>query len=316
MRLSVLDQSPIPQGSSRGDALRNTIELAQLADRMGYHRYWLAEHHGTPGLACNSPEVMLGPVAASTHKIRVGTGGIMLPHYSAFKVGETFAMLAGLYPGRIDLGLGRAPGSSQNVARMLQRDRRQPPLDDFREQLTELLGYFPQPDAGPEMWLLGSSPQSAVWAGELGLPYCFADFIQPWHPEIARFYREQFRPSTRGFLPQTSIAVWALCAETDELAFELSMSFRMMMTMLFRGRPIPVPTIDQAHEFFAQEGVPPDTLPAGRRILTGTPDKVYTSIQRVAKEYEAEEVLVVNIVHDHAARMRSYELLALQAGSR
>ena len=199
---------------------------------------------------------------------------------------------------------------------MLQRDRRQPPLDDFREQLTELLGYFPQPDAGPEMWLLGSSPQSAVWAGELGLPYCFADFIQPWHPEIARFYREQFRPSTRGFLPQTSIAVWALCAETDELAFELSMSFRMMMTMLFRGRPIPVPTIDQAHEFFAQEGVPPDTLPAGRRILTGTPDKVYTSIQRVAKEYEAEEVLVVNIVHDHAARMRSYELLALQAGSR
>src|SRR5580698_2533005 len=149
LRLSVLDQSPIPEGSSAGDALRNTLDLARAADRCGYYRYWLAEHHGTPGLACNSPEVMVGPVAAATSRIRVGTGGIMLPHYSPLKVAESFLMLSGLYPDRIDLGLGRAPGTSGRVAHFLQRDRRQPPPDDFPQQLTELLGYLDKAKSPP-----------------------------------------------------------------------------------------------------------------------------------------------------------------------
>src|SRR5581483_10285375 len=179
MRLNILDQSPIPEGCSAGDALRNTLDLARAADNLGYNRYWLAEHHGTPGLACNSPEVMIGPVAAATSRLRVGSGGVMLPHYSPLKVAESFSMLSGLFPGRIDLGLGRAPGTSAAVARALQRDRRLPPLDDFPEQMTELLGYFESPMkrfASPEVWLLGSSPQSSIWAAERGLPYAFADF--------------------------------------------------------------------------------------------------------------------------------------------
>src|SRR5580692_6311780 len=143
LRLSVLDQSPIPEGSSAGDALRNTLDLARTADRLGYSRYWLAEHHGTPGLACTSPEVMIGPVAAATSNLRVGSGGVMLPHYSPLKVAETFSMLSGLFPGRIDLGIGRAPGTSSRVAFALQRDRRHPAPDDFREQMDELLTYLP-----------------------------------------------------------------------------------------------------------------------------------------------------------------------------
>src|SRR5213595_2417491 len=141
MRLNVLDQCPIPEGSDAGDALRNTLELAKVADELGYERYWLAEHHGTPGLACNSPEVMIGLVAAATKEIRVGSGGIMLPHYSPLKVAENFGMLSSLFPGRIDLGIGRAAGTSPAVSHALQRDRRHASPDDFREQLEELLGY-------------------------------------------------------------------------------------------------------------------------------------------------------------------------------
>src|SRR4051794_18278174 len=181
MRLSVLDQSPIPEGSTGPDALRNTIDLAQLTDSLGYTRYWVAEHHGGAMLACASPEALIGPIAAATGRIRVGSGGVMLPHYSPLKVAETFSTLAGLFPGRIDLGLGRAPGTDQMTTLALQRDRRQASLDDFPQQLTELLAYLedrlppnhpfarlaatvPGHPERPEPWLLGSSAQSAIWA--------------------------------------------------------------------------------------------------------------------------------------------------------
>src|SRR3984957_18448967 len=199
LRLSVLDQSPIPEGSSAGDALRNSIDLARLADGLGYKRYWVAEHHGTSGLACNSPEVLIGPIAAATSLLRVGSGGVMLPHYSPLKVAETFSMLSGLFPGRIDLGLGRAAGTSPAVAFALQRERRQAAPDDFRDQLDELLGLLSNRPTGdrllaqlgsahftsPDVWLLGSSQDSAVWAAERGLPYLFADFINPRGEMIA-----------------------------------------------------------------------------------------------------------------------------------
>src|SRR3954453_10875534 len=155
LRLSVLDQSPVPEGATGGDALRNTLDLARLADRLGFHRYWVAEHHGSPGLACTSPEALIGPIAAATANIRVGSGGVMLPHYSPLKVAETFLMLTGLFPRRIDLGIGRASGTSPKIAFALQRDRRQAAPDDFFDQLVELLGYLNQPDS-PEPWLLGS----------------------------------------------------------------------------------------------------------------------------------------------------------------
>src|SRR5579859_7843090 len=190
MLLSVLDQSPIAEGSTGAQALHNTLDLARLTDALGYHRYWVAEHHGGPMLAGPSPEVLIGPIAAGTEGIRVGSGGVMLPHYSPLKVAESFSILAGLYPGRIDLGLGRAPGSDQLTMFALQRDRRQAAPDDFPQQLTELLGYIedalpadhpfgrlaallPGLPELPDVWLLGSSMQSAIWAAELGLPYAF-----------------------------------------------------------------------------------------------------------------------------------------------
>src|SRR3954471_24422503 len=201
MRISVLDQSPIAEGSSGPEALRNTIDLAQLADRLGYHRYWVAEHHGGAMLAGPSPEALIGPIAAGTGRIRVGSGGVMLQHYSPLKVAETFSVLAGLYPGRIDLGLGRASGTDPLTTYALQRDRRQAAPDDFPQQLAELLAYLddslpadhpfarlggvlPGRPERPEPWLLGSSVQSALWAAELGLPYAFADFINPAGAEI------------------------------------------------------------------------------------------------------------------------------------
>jgi len=250
---------------------------------------------------------MIGPVAQATSRIRVGSGGVMLPHYSPLKVAENFSMLSALFPGRIDLGIGRAPGTSAKIAFALQRDRRQPSPDDFREQLDELLGYL---DKGPPVSLLGSSPQSAIWAAELGLPYVFADFINPGGAAMAKHYREQFRPSTKLAEPRTSVAVWALCAETDQEALRISSSARMMLLHLFRGRLIPVPPVEKAMAFLAKEGVPAGSVPEGRRIITGSPERVRESIDQVAAEYGADEVFVVNIVHDPAARIRCYELIA------
>src|SRR3954464_7251688 len=311
VQVGVLDQSPIPEDSTAGQALRNSLELAQLADRLGYHRYWLAEHHGTPGLACASPEVMIGQVAALTSNIRVGSGGIMLPHYSPLKVAETFSMLAGMYPGRIDLGVGRAAGTSPGVAFALQRDRRQRAPDDFPEQFDELLSYFSDPStpggpfpqiartlpafAAPEPFLLGSSLQSAVWAAELGLPYVFADFINANGAEIVEYYREKFRPSASLSKPYVMVAAWAICAETDDEALRLSASMRMMMTLLHRGRLIPVPTVEKAQQFLAQEGLGVDTMPPGRRLITGAPERVSRALGDLSREYGGvDEILIVN----------------------
>jgi luciferase family oxidoreductase group 1 len=318
LRLSILDQSPIPEGCSAGDALRNTIDLARLADGLGYTRYWVAEHHGTRGLACTSPETLIGPIAAATSRLRVGSGGVMLPHYSPLKVAENFSMLSGLFPGRIDLGIGRAAGTTPKVAFALQRDRRQAAPDDFREQLDELLNYLGNRTQfrfeSPDLWLLGSSQDSAVWAAELGLPYAFADFINPNGAALARYYRQLFTASDLTPSPRTAVAAWAICAETDAEAERLSLSFRMMMTLLFRGQSIQVPTVERAQRFLEEEKLLPDQVPVGRRIITGTPARVREAIEAVARNYEAEEVLIVNILHDHAARRRSYELIAKEFG--
>jgi luciferase family oxidoreductase group 1 len=331
LRLSVLDQSPIPEGLCSADALRNSVDLARLADGLGYARYWVAEHHGTPALPCTSPETLIGPIAAATSHLRVGSGGVMLPHYSPLKVAETFSMLSGLFPGRIDLGIGRAAGTSPNVALALQRDRRYSPPDDFPEQLDELLNYlanrtprdspFPRLASSsirfisPEPWLLGSSEDSAGLAARLGLPYAFADFINPRGASIARRYIEQFRPSESLAAPRVAVAAWAVCAETDEEAQSLSSSVRMMMTMLLRGRLIAVPAVERAQRFLAEEGVPPETLPIGRRIIAGNPQKVRAELEALVRDYGAEELFVVNILHDHAARRRSYELVAQAFGT-
>jgi luciferase family oxidoreductase group 1 len=322
MRLSVLDQSPVAEGSTGAQALRNTIDLARLADDLGYHRYWVAEHHGGPMLAGASPEALIGPIAAATRRIRVGSGGVMLPHYSPLKVAETFSVLAGLFPGRIDLAIGRAAGTDPLTTFALQRDRRQGSPDDFPEQLAELLAYLeddlpadhpfarlaalPGRPEGPEPWLLGSSLQSAIWAGQLGLPYAFADFINSEGEHIAARYRDEFAPSRRLQAPRLAVAAWAICADSDEEARLLATSSRMAIAMLRRGRLIPVPPVDKAVRFLESEGSPPP----GRRLVLGSPATVRAGLEAVAEAYGAEEVIVVGITHDHAARRRSYELIA------
>jgi luciferase family oxidoreductase group 1 len=323
-RISVLDQSPIPEGLTGADALRNTIDLARLTDELGYSRYWIAEHHGIPMLASAAPEILIAEVAAATERIRVGSGGVMLPHYSPLKVAETFSILCGLHGERIDLGVGRAPGSDRETMFALQRDRRQMSPDDFPEQLAELLAYFekdfppdhpfarlealPGGDVAPDVWLLGSSPQSAIWAGELGLPYSFADFINPDGAANALLYRTRFVPSVRRAHAETTVCVSAICAGTDEEAERLAASQRMAITLLRRGQLIAVPSVERALEFFAEAGRV--DAAGGRRVVVGSPETVRAGLEEVAAGYGASEVLVVTIVHDHAARRRSYELIA------
>ena len=334
LRLSVLDQSPISEGSTGAEALRNTIDLARLCDELGYHRYWVAEHHGTPMLACASPEALIGPIAAATSRIRVGSGGVMLPHYSPLKVAETFSVLSGLFPGRIDLGLGRAPGTDPITTLALQRDRRQAAPDDFPEQLGELLAYLedrlpadhpfarltalPGLPERPEPWLLGSSPQSAIWAAELGLPYSFADFINPGGGAIAGEYRRRFVDGERLPAPRVSVGVLAICAETDEEAERLAASGKMAFSLLRQGRLIPVPPVEKALRYLETRRPPPPGT--RRRGVVGSPEKVRVGIEEIAREYGAEEAIVLTITHDHVARRRSYELIAeafgLRAGDR
>jgi luciferase family oxidoreductase group 1 len=249
----------------------------------------------------------------------------MLPHYSPLKVAQSFSVLAGLYPGRIDLGIGRAAGTDPMTTFALQRDRRQAAPDDFPQQLAELLAYYDDsfPDGHalaryvrtlpgrpetPEPWLLGSSDQSAIWAGELGLPYAFADFINPSGAGIAELYRERFAPSHRLDAPRTAVAVWALCADTEEEAHRLAASSRMTFTLLRQGRLIPVPPPDKALRFLESQGE--TTATRRRRSIVGTPDTVRAGIVDVAAQYGAEEAIVVTITYDHEARRRSYELIA------
>jgi len=327
LRISVLDQSPIAQGSSGADALRNTIDLARLADAAGFHRYWVAEHHGGPMLAGPSPEALIGPIAAATSEIRVGSGGVMLPHYSPLKVAESFSLLAGLFPDRIDLAVGRAAGTDPLTTFALQRDRRQAAPDDFPAALAELLAYLEDrlpPDHpfaplsrtlpglphAPAPWLLGSSGQSAQWAAELGLPYAFADFISPGGEAIAASYRERFVDSHRLASPLVAVGVWALLADSREEAEYLSASSRWAMVKLRRGELIAVPAPDEALANLESERRSGRLSVPRRRMVLGTPEQARSELEALAAGYGAQELIVVTITHDHAHRRRSYELLA------
>lgn len=326
LRLSVLDQSPVAQGRTGTDALRATLELARLADRLGYHRYWVAEHHGGGMVAGPSPEVLIGPIAAATERLRVGSGGVMLPHYSPLKVAESFGVLSALFPGRIDLGLGRASGTDPLTTFALQRDRRHRAPDDFPEQLAELLAHLagtmpadhpfaritalPDPAARPEPWLLGSSPQSAIWAADLGLPYAFADFINPRGAEIAASYTERFRLSEHADAVQLAVGAWALAAETEDEARRLATSARLAFRRLRRGEPAPIAPVDEAMQLLRAEGRDPLAPSQGRREIVGTAEQVRDGLAALADAYGASEVIVLTITHDEEARRRSYELIA------
>lgn len=318
----------MPAGSTPADALRNTIELARLADRLGYERYWIAEHHAIVSLASPAPEIMIARVAAETSRIRVGSGAVLLPHYSALKVAETFRVLHALYPNRIDLGVGRAPGGTPLDAWALRRDREGRQPDDFGQQLVELItwleGEFP-PDhpfsrikispampGAPEIWLLGSSLWSASAAAQLGLPYSFAHFIDPQPTRRAvEYYRSHFIPDDRASKPRVMIGLGAICAESDAEAARLLTSARLFRRRIRQGILGPIPTPEEAiAELGTAAELPPASGDEWPRYFAGAPETVRDRLIDMASVLKADELMVVTIVHDHTARMRSYELLA------
>jgi luciferase family oxidoreductase group 1 len=329
LKLSVLDQSPVPAGSTPADALRNTIELARLTDRLGYERYWIAEHHAIEALASPAPEILIARVAAETSGIRVGSGAVLLPHYSPLKVVEAFRVLHALYPGRIDLGVGRAPGGTPLETWALRRDReRRQTTDDFPQQLVEMLtwlsGQFPPSHpfsrikltpampGSPEVWLLGSSLWSAAAAAHLGLPYAFAHFIDPNPTRSAlQHYQSNFETEDPSRAPRTIIALGAICAETDAEAARLMTSARLFRRRIRQGDLRPIPTPEEA---IAELGsLPEPATPSGEewpRYFAGAPETVREQLIDMASVLNVDEVMVVTIVHDHRARMHSYELLA------
>lgn len=330
VKLSVLDQTPIRSGSNAAEAIDETLELARVTERLGYHRYWLAEHHSTEGLAGCAPEIMIARVAAATERMRVGSGGVMLSHYSPLKVAENFSLLATMYPDRIDLGLGRAPGGDQlttlgmaygsNIGVEYYPTK----IVDLKAFLTgskaanETLGRIkitPQPSVPPEMWLLGSSDESAKLAAMFGLPYSFAHFIHPEGAEnIIRLYRENFEPSDILSEPLANMCVGVVCAETQERADYLALSRKLWRLQLSQGSLGPYPSPEEAEAYPYTDRERRVAESATKTGLVGPPDKVKQSLEDLAQRCGVEEVMVVTITHDFSARLKSYELLAKEFG--
>lgn len=337
MLLSVLDQSPIRKDGSAEQAIAETIALAKACDQLGYHRYWLAEHHNSNSFAGSCPEILIGRVAQETQRLRVGSGGVMLTHYSPLKIAEQFRMLDLLNPGRIDLGLGRAPGSDQMTARALQSGPQAWPIDAFpsqvnllRQFLDDSSGKTPLPDdhpyrgihamprgetPGPELWMLGSGIHGAVYAAELGLPFSHAYFISTDGSEdAAAEYRARFKPSPACPLPRMSLGVAALVGETEEEAQRLAASRNLWVVRLLSGRPIPFPSPEEA---LAQPLSPQEEkllATVSKRSIVGTGEQVRERLTALAEAHGAEELVVVTITYDYASRLRSYELLAKAFG--
>jgi luciferase family oxidoreductase group 1 len=325
--LSVLDLAPIPTGSTVGEALRSTIALAQRVEQLGYTRFWVAEHHNMPGIASSSPAVLIGHIADATSTLRVGSGGVMLPNHSSLVVAEQFGMLEALHPGRIDLGIGRAPGSDQLTALALRRSAEALSADDFPSQLTNLFNYFsndwppghpfaaitavPGAGAHPDVWLLGSSDYSAQVAAMLGLPFAFAHHFSPANtlPALA-LYRKLFRPSETLDHPHTMIGVSVTCAETDAEAQRLAGPAALSFLRVRTGRPSTLPSPEEAaaYPYTADERAFVD----GRRAsqVIGSPGTVLRGLKELLESTAADELMVTTTTFDTADRMRSFELVA------
>ncbi len=318
---SLLDLSPIPEGHTAGDALGNTLALARRAEAWGYHRFWLAEHHNMTGIASAATAVVIGHVAAGTERIRVGAGGVMLPNHAPLMVAEQFGTLATLYPGRIDLGLGRAPGTDMATARALHRGMQAG--DSFPNDVLELLGYFDEDGPGravravPGMgthvpvWILGSSLYGAQLAAHLGLPYAFASHFAPAALDQAlAVYRETFRPSRHLDRPRFMLAVNVFAAETDAEGAYLRTSMQLAFARLRSGRPgpLPRPVADIAAE------IGPGALAMVNEALAitavGAPETVRAALATLIGRHAPDELILTGQIHDHAARLRSFEIAA------
>ena len=318
---SVLDLAPIPEGASPANALQNTVDLAQHAERWGYHRYWLAEHHNMPGIASAATAVLIGQVAAKTSTIRVGAGGIMLPNHAPLMVAEQFGTLATLYPDRIDLGLGRAPGTDMGTARALRRG-----LDNgegFPQDVLELIAYLDDPVPGQQVraipgmstrvpvWILGSSLYGAQLAAHLGLPYAFASHFAPAALEHAlSVYRETFRPSKHLEQPHFMLALNVFAADTDEEGLFLKTSMQLAFANLRTGRPGPLPRPVKDISEHVDSAIMPYIDQALACSAAGSPETVRGQLKRFIERYSPDEVIITGQIHDHRARVRSFQLAA------
>lgn len=330
MKLSILDQALVPSGSSPGDALRNMIELARLADSLGYHRFWVAEHHASELAACPAPEVLIARLGMETKHMRIGSGGVMLSHYSPLKVAETFRVLHAMYLDRVDLGVGRSPGAGELETFALRRERSDGPApDDFPDQLTELLAFLrhdfssahpfsrikvaPEMPGMPDVWFLGSSPRSAAAAAQHGLPFVLGHFQSSRHTRAAvETYRTNFKPSRWQSKPRAIIAVSAICAETDADAVRLSSSVRVVQPGTAR-----IPSVEAAQRQLAISAATFDSKQeAGEwpQHFFGSANTLRERLGEMASALEIEELMILTIMHDHRARIRSYELLAQAFG--
>ena len=321
LRLSVLDQSVSLAGGSEDAAIRDTLDLAQHCERLGYARFWLSEHHGLPTIVGSAPEILMAAIAARTSTIRIGSAGVMLPHYSALKVAEQFKVAEAIAPGRIDLGLGRAPGSDGRTAFALN-PRANEAADNFPNQVMDLLGWLgeglpeghtfravaanPQVPGRPQVWMLGSSDYGAQVAAYFGLPYCYAHFISDRGSEqVTALYREAFRPQPgipgRLAAPHAALGVFALTADTEAEAWRLYRD---------TGRFPPLPSVEEAEAYPFTEAERAHLAPIRAKALVGAPEQVRAKLEALAAAHGVQEVAVLTPCHDPAARQRSYQLLA------
>ncbi len=324
--LSVLDLVPVASGSTPTHAVRNTLDLARHAERLGYTRYWIAEHHGMPGIASSATSILIGQVGAATSGIRIGSGGIMLPNHAPLVIAEQFGTLGALFPGRVDLGIGRAPGTDAATARALRRSTGPLSADDFPAQLAELVAFLgdtfppdhplravtavPHSDM-PPIWLLGSSGYSAQAAGILGLPFAFAHHFSSANTRPALdLYRSTFRPSPGRDRPYAMVAAAVLCAETDTAAQWLAGPTKLAMLRLRHGQPGVFPTPAQAHAYpwTPAERAAADSATASH--IVGSPETVRVDLDALIDATDADEIMITTNVNPHADRLRSYELIA------
>ena len=332
LRLSVLDQSTVVTGRSPDTSIRESLALAKHCEALGYARYWCAEHHNSASQAGTAPEILISAIAATTHRIRVGSAGVMLPHYSSLKVAEQFRVLEAIAPGRIDLGLGRAPGSDGRTAFALN-PAANTAADLFPAQVRDVIAWSsgaplveghpfrrvraqPQGPTVPEVWILGSSDYGAQVAAHFGLPYCFAAFITDGEgaAEAMSLYRDTYKPSFRHPEPHGAVCVWAVAGETEEAAERLFSSRAMWRLGRDQGLFVPLPSPEEAarHHFTDRERAHVERLK--ERAIWGTPARVGARLRAMADELQVQEVAVLTTVHDPAARQQSYTLLAKEFG--
>jgi luciferase family oxidoreductase group 1 len=328
MRLSVLDQSMIVTGRSPAESIRETVALAQLCDSLGYHRYWVSEHHSTDSVAGSAPEVLLGALAMVTQRIRLGSAGVMLPHYSSLKVAEQFRVLEALAPGRIDLGLGRAPGGDGRTAFALNPNAAEA-AEFFPAQVRDVMAWVggtdlpanhpfrdvraqPQGPGMPEIWILGSSTYGAQVAAHFGLPYCFAYFFSEGlgAAEALDIYRDTYKPSAAHPTPYSAICVLAMAADTQEEASRLYVPREVWRAERERGRYVPLPSAEEAASYAFTDSERARNAALRPRALFGTPDVVKQRLLDVAGALFVDEVAVVTATHNPTDRRRSYTLLA------